>query len=728
VSGNGGAATAAVAGSPYSIIPSAAAGGTFTAGNYAITYATGNLTVNPAALTITASPESKTYGQTLALGSGSTLFTSSALQNGETVGSVTLASSGASPTASVAGSPYPIMSSAATGGTFTPGNYSITYDTGNLTMTPAPLTVTASAETKSYGQTVTFGSGSTLFTTAGLQNSETVGSVTLNSSGGAGTASVAGSPYTITPSAATGGTFTAGNYTITYASGSLAVNPAALTITANPESKTYGQTVTFGSGSTLFTPTGLQNAETIGSVTLAVGGSGGAATASVAGSPYTITPSAATGGTFAAGNYAITYATGSLTVNPAALTITASPESKTYGQTVSFGSGSTLFTPTGLQNGETIGTVTLAVSGSGGAAAAPVAGSPYSITPSAATGGSFNPGNYTITYALSSLTVTPASLTVTANAEVKTYGQTLNFGIGSTQFKSSALQNGETIGSVTLTSNGGAPMAGVAGSPYTIVPGAATGGTFNAGNYNISYIMANLTVNPAALTITADNTNKITGETLQFAGTEFTANGLQNAETIGTVTLTSTGTAAAAKVGTYPVVPSAPTGGTFTPGNYTASFANGTLNVAGAPSLALAKLGKQYVLTFPTLLGQSYQVQTTTNLAGTNWVAVSGAIAGNNNTVSVTNLITGPQAFFRLAIRTPVLSPKPTLTLAVAGSQYVLSFIAHTGETYQLQTKTNLLSASWSVLGIPIAGSNSTVNVTNTIITPEAFFRLEMTP
>ncbi len=51
-------------------------------------------------------------------------------------------------------------------------------------------------------------------------------------------------------------------------------------------------------------------------MTLAVSNNGGAATAPVG--SYTITPSAATGGTFTASNYTITYATGTLTVNPAA--------------------------------------------------------------------------------------------------------------------------------------------------------------------------------------------------------------------------------------------------------------------------------------------------------------------------------------------------------------------------------------------------------------------------
>jgi len=137
--------------------------------------------------------------------------------------------------------------------------------------------------------------------------------------------------YPITISAATGGTFSANNYTITYYPGTLTVNPAGLSVAASPQSKTYGQTLTFGSGSTLFTSTNLQNGETIGSVTLAVSGNGGALNATVSGSPYTITPSAATGGTFNANNYTITYFTNTLTVNRAALSVTANNTNRPYG-------------------------------------------------------------------------------------------------------------------------------------------------------------------------------------------------------------------------------------------------------------------------------------------------------------------------------------------------------------------------------------------------------------
>src|SRR5208283_2990513 len=136
-----------------------------------------------------------------------------------------------------------------------------------------------------------------------------------------------------------------------------------------------------------------------------------------------------------------------------------------------------------------------------------VAGSPYPITVSVGT--ITNPFNYQLSFVNGGLSVTPAALTITANNQNKTYGQLFTF-TGS-EFGSLGLQNGETIGSVTLTSAGAGSLAGVAGSPYAIIPSNATGGTFNAGNYTIGYVNGALTVTPAALTITANNQNKTYG-------------------------------------------------------------------------------------------------------------------------------------------------------------------------------------------------------------------------
>jgi PKD repeat protein len=215
----------------------------------------------------------------------------------------------------------------------------------------------------------------------------------------------------------------------------------------------------------------------------------------------------------------------SFAVNPASLTVTASSQSKTYGQTVAFGRGSARFASAGLQNGETIGTVTLAVSGNGGAASASVAGSPYTITPSAATGGTFSPANYTIAYATGLLTVNKASLTITAKNRTKAYGQLLTF--AGTEFAASGLLNSDTVTSVTLTSPGAAASASVAGSPYPIVPSAAAGN--GLGNYNITYADGLLTV-AVFIPFTASPTNGQAPLTVSFTapGVDGQSNAITN--------------------------------------------------------------------------------------------------------------------------------------------------------------------------------------------------------
>src|SRR5262249_6300244 len=158
------------------------------------------------------------------------------------------------------------------------------------------------------------------------------------------------------------------------------------------------------------------------------------------------------------------------------------------------------------------------------------------------------------------LTVNPAALTVTANNKTKTYGQTQTF--AGNEFNAVGLQNGETATTATLTSTGAGATAGVAGSPYAIVASNLTGGTFNASTYACSHANGARTVNPAALMITANNGSKTYGQTLTFAGTEFTSSGLLNGESVGAVSLTSTGAAPTAGVAgsPYAIVASNATG------------------------------------------------------------------------------------------------------------------------------------------------------------------------
>ena len=407
--GTGSNANSAVGTYTGSVTPSAATGANgFLNSNYIITYSPGNIIVGTAPLTITANNVNKVYGATLTGGAGSTAFTTTGLQNAETIGSITIAyGTGSAATAGVGTYTGSVTPTSATGGTFTASNYIITYSPGNIIIGTAPLTITANNVNKVYGTTLTGGAGSTAFTTTGLQNAETIGSISIAyGAGSAATAGVGTYSGSVTTLFATGGTFTAGNYTITYAPSNIIVGTAPLTITANNVSKTYGTTLTGGAGSTLFTTTGLQNAETIGSISIAYG-AGSTASAGLGTYTGSVTASAATSGTFTAGNYIITYAPGNIIVGVAPLTITANNVSKVYGATLTGGAGSTLFTTTGLQNAETIGSISITY-GTGSTATAAVGVYVGSVTASAALGGTFTAGNYGITYVAGNIIVNAA--------------------------------------------------------------------------------------------------------------------------------------------------------------------------------------------------------------------------------------------------------------------------------------------------------------------------------
>src|SRR5206468_4335757 len=117
----------------------------------------------------------------------------------------------------------------------------------------------------------------------------------------------------------------------------------------------------------------------------------------------------------------------------------------------------------------------------GATASAAVSGSPYDIIAANAVGSGL--GNYVITYVNRQLTVSQASLTITAKSSSKAYGQVVIF-LG-TEFTTNGLLNGDTVTSVTLTGAGAAASAAVAGSPYPIVASNAVGS--GLGNYTIAY-------------------------------------------------------------------------------------------------------------------------------------------------------------------------------------------------------------------------------------------------
>ncbi|MBB2170507.1 MBG-2 domain-containing protein, partial [Gluconacetobacter aggeris] len=169
-----------------------------------------------------------------------------------------------------------------------------------------------------------------------------------------------------------------------------------LTVTALDQTSTYGNSPALGSSA--FSTTGLVNGDSVSAVTLATPATG----ASNVGH-YGITAAGATGTGLS--NYAVTYRGGTLTIDPAALTVTALDQTSTYGQTPALGSAA--FTTAGLVNGDTVAAVTLATPATGASSVGH-----YGITAAGATGSGLS--NYAVTYRGGTLTIDPAALTVTA--------------------------------------------------------------------------------------------------------------------------------------------------------------------------------------------------------------------------------------------------------------------------------------------------------------------------
>ena len=431
--------------------------------------------MTPAPLTITADDRSKAYGTPLFM--GTTGFTATGLVLTDRVDQVTLTSLGADAAATVTGGPYAIDAANALGQGL--GNYAIAYLPGELTVTPAPLTITADDRGKTYGTVLSLGTSAV--STRGLLLNDSVDSVALASAGAAAPATVSGGPYAITPSGAQGQGLD--NYAIAYVPGTLTVAPAPLTITADDRIKTYGTALALGT--TDFTASGLVLGDTVSSVTLT--SAGASAQAGVSSGPYAIDVSSALGSGL--DNYTIAYLPGALSVAPAPLTITATDQSKTYGAALDLGTSA--FLVQGLRLSDRVDGVQL--DSAGAAAPATVAGGPYAITPSGVLGQGL--GNYVIAYLPGTLSVNPAPLTVAARSLTKPKGTTLNF--AGTEFEVRGLvQLGDGIIQVNLQSPG-ADLAARDGT-YAIQPGSAQG--FGLSNYVISYAAGELVVSSGFFT------------------------------------------------------------------------------------------------------------------------------------------------------------------------------------------------------------------------------------
>ncbi len=446
--------------------------------------------VQPAPLRITADSKSKTYGGAMPL----LTFTPAGFVNGDTAAVLAAPpalSTTAGPASGVGTYPISVTGAAAP-------NYTISFGSGVLTVTPAPLRLTADNQTKAYGTALPL----LTFTPAGFVNGDTVASLStppsLSTSATAGSA-VGSYPITLTGAASP-------NYTISLANGTLTVTPATLRITAENATKVYGQAlpvlassiVGFANGDSLAILSGPVHLDTTASASSAVGA-------------YPITPSGPT-----APNYSITFVPGTLTVTPAPLRVTADDKSMAYGQvppplTASFA---------GLVNGDTpasLGTPPQPTTTA--SATSPVGTYPISVSGVSAP-------NYTVAFGNGTLTVNPATLTVTANDLSRPKGAT-NPPLTATY---AGFVNGETpavlspAATLQTTADTNSPVGAY---PITVSGGAAP-------NYQLSVVNGTLTVTAAALTALALSPTNLAlylGQTQAVSALEVYTDGSQVTQT-----------------------------------------------------------------------------------------------------------------------------------------------------------------------------------------------------
>ena len=384
--------------------------------NYTVSYSGANLTVNKATLSITADAKSKTYGDAdpsftyqvggLKNGDASSIVTGSlSRSSGENVGTYAIGQGSVSATS----------------------NYTVSYSGANLTVNKATLSITADAKSKTYGDA----DPSFTYQVSGLKNGDASSIVT-------GSLSRAAGQNVGTYAIGQGSVVSTSNYTVSYSGANLTVNKATLSITADAKSKTYGD----ADPSFTYQVSGLKNGDTSSIVTGSLSRASGQSVGS-----YSIS----IGTVAASSNYTVNYTGANLNIQKRSVQVTASDVNGTYGS-AALGVG---FSVANMASGESIGTVDFATNASRSGGGNYQAGT-WTITPSGARSGNFDPNNYSITYVNGHFNVAKATLNVSATG-------------------SSRASNGNASASVSLSDDR------KTGDLFTVTPASTTYSDANVG-------------------------------------------------------------------------------------------------------------------------------------------------------------------------------------------------------------------------------------------------------
>ena len=489
-----------VAGGPYAISQ-----GTLAANSdYTISFTGNSLTITPATLDVTADAQTKVYGAA----DPTLTYVATGFQFSDNEASVLTGALTRAAGEQVAGGPYAISQ----GTLAANSDYTISFTGNSLTITPATLvSVSVSAVNISYG--------------TALVNTQLSGSASEAGTPVAGTfaydPSVVGTvlpanvapqsePVIFTPTDAT-------DYNTVTATASINVAKAILSIGTVYDSLTYGTTLGYATN-----PTTVQDAHghaVAGTFDFVESGSADVTDSVLDVGHYdlsvTFNPTDTT-------DYSSVTTTASIDITQAKIAIVADSPTITYGDSPTL--TNTLYTDLGPDPNnsgqddyqELDSTALASVAYTSALSSAPAAttdailsAGDHTINPTDISTLSPTPArseflnNFDVIYGPGTLTVTPATLDVTADAQTKVYGAadpTLTYVATGFQFS----DNEASVLTGALTRAAGEQ---VAGGPYAISQGTLAANS----DYTISFTGNSLTITPATLIVTANNTTMVLG-------------------------------------------------------------------------------------------------------------------------------------------------------------------------------------------------------------------------
>ncbi len=616
--------------------------------NYSSASGIVTLTVTPAPLTVTVNNASREYGVPNPTFSG----TLTGVIPGDTV---LVSYSTVATVLSPVGN-YPIVATLTAAGGTNLSNYVVTNTPGTLTITQVPLTITVLDASRQYGQPNPPFSSTTTVTVNGITKIGTLNGDAIDIA--YSTPATVTSPVGTYPINATASGSSAGNYLITVIPGTLTVMPAFLTVTVGNATRPYGapnpaftSTVSGALNGDTFT----HSYSTTATITSPVGS-------------YPIND--AVGGP-AASNYTIHVTPGTLTITTASITLNVAANNATR----TYGAANPAFTSTitGALNGDTF-TITYATTAT---ATSPIGTYPIVPTVSGAA-----IGNYTVTTTNGVLSVTPATLTVTANNATRGYGVANPAFTGTT----TGLLNGDIVTTTFAT-------AAVVNSPvgtYPIVPTVSGPAT---SNYTVITVNGTLTItqNQSSLVINVDNaTRRYGAPNPNFTGT--VTGVIPGDNVVVTYTTAATQTSPA---GTYPI--GANVSGTSA-GNYIANIRPGALAITPASTVTtIATSGS------PATVGANVSFTATVTTTG-------GIVAGTVNFSDGSTLLgTG-------TLNASGIATFSTTTLSLGSHSVTAAFQANSNFTASSATLTQIMNAatgSFTISATPasqfIKGAGTTI-------------------